>query len=177
MEVEVKYMKPIVLIGMMGSGKTTVGKQLATQLKSSWVDTDQYIENLEKQTISKVFQLKGEAYFRECETKALQQVLQQYDVISTGGGMILKTKNRELLKNSAIVIYLETQLSTLVSRLDTSNRPLLQQDDLTTKLSALINQRKDLYQECADVTIQTDRLSVDDIVKQIISYIKQNKKA
>lgn len=170
-------MKPIVLIGMMGSGKTTVGKQLATQLQSSWVDTDQYIENLENQSISKLFQLKGESYFRECETKALQQTLKKYEIISTGGGMILKSENRELLKKDAFVIYLETQLSTLVSRLDTSNRPLLQQDDLTTKLSSLIKQRQALYQECADVIIQTDQLSVDDIVKQIISYIKQNKKA
>ncbi|MEE0879992.1 MAG: shikimate kinase [Turicibacter sp.] len=170
-------MKPIILIGMMGSGKTTVGKQLATQLNSSWIDTDQYIENLENQSISQLFQLKGESYFRECETKALQQTLKQYDIISTGGGMIIKAQNRELLKKNAVVIYLKTQLSTLVSRIDTSNRPLLQQDDLTTKLCSLINQRKDLYQECADVTIQTDELSVNDIVKQIISYIKQNKKA
>lgn len=170
-------MKPIILIGMMGSGKTTVGKQLATQLKLSWVDTDQYIENLENQSISKLFQLKGESYFRECETKALQQTLKKYEIISTGGGMILKSENQELLKKDAFVIYLETQLSTLVSRLDTSNRPLLQHEDLTTKLSSLIKQRQALYQECADVIIQTDQLSVDDIVKQIISYIKQNKKA
>lgn len=170
-------MKPIVLIGMMGSGKTTVGKQLANELNQSWIDTDQYIEDLEHQAISQLFHLKGESYFRHLETKALQQTLRKYKIISTGGGMILKSENRDLLKKDAFVIYLETQLPTLVSRLDTKNRPLLQDEDLTTKLSSLINQRQPLYVECADIIIQTDQLSVDDIVKQIISSIEQNEKA
>ena len=130
-------MRPIVLIGMMGSGKTTIGKKLAMDLNLSWVDTDLYIENTKHQSISSIFETQGESYFRDCETNALQQLINHPGVISTGGGIIVRQENRQLLTEHTLVIFLETEITTLIKRLDINNRPLLQNEMIETKLTSL----------------------------------------
>ena len=153
-------MKPIVLIGMMGSGKTTVGKTLATELKLPWVDTDIYIEETNNQTISSIFKKYGEAYFRDCETKALQKLMNLSGVISTGGGIIVRQENRKLLQKETFVIYLKTEIPTLIQRLDPTNRPLLKNENIEQKLISLFEARANFYEQCAHLTIQTDQLTI-----------------
>lgn len=165
-------MKPIVLIGMMGSGKTTVGKTLATELNLPWVDTDIYIEGINNQTISSIFEEQGESYFRDCETKALQKLIHQHGVISTGGGIIVRQENRKLLQKETFVIYLKTKIPTLIQRLDTTNRPLLKNENIKQKLTSLFEARAAFYEECAHLTIQTDQLTIHEVVNQIKQKIK-----
>ncbi len=164
-------MKPILLIGMMGSGKTTIGKALSRDLSLSWADTDQYIEQQTKASISHLFQQQGESYFRQWETTALQLLIPHVAVISTGGGIIITPANRKILKEEATVIYLKTRIPTLVSRIDPSDRPLLQNEDLKQKLSTLYHQRYQWYEECADYTIETDLLTVSEVVAEIKSLL------
>ena len=165
-------MKPIVLIGMMGSGKTTVGKTLATELNLPWVDTDIYIEEKTHQTISSIFEQQGEAYFRECETKALKQLIDQSGVISNGGGIIISEDNRKLLHEQTLVIYLKTTIPTLIQRLETTNRPLLKGGNVEQKLTDLFEARATFYENCAHLTVQTDDLTVHEVVHQIKQMIK-----
>lgn len=160
-------MKPIVLIGMMGSGKTTIGKKLAMDLNLSWVDTDLYIEKTKQQSISSIFETQGEDYFRVCETNALQQLINYPGVISTGGGIIVRQGNRQLLTEHALVIFLETEIPTLIKRLDSTNRPLLKNGTIETKLTSLYEVRESFYRECAHITMKTDHLTVAQVVEQI----------
>lgn len=166
-------LKPIVLIGMMGSGKTTVGQKLATDLHLPWSDTDFYIEKSEQKSISSIFEQHGETYFRECETKALQQLIQDRGVISTGGGIIINALNRDILQQQAHVIYLETEIPTLIKRLDVSNRPLLKNENIELKLNSLFKARAKFYKDTSHVTVKTDKLTIKEVVEAIKSQLNQ----
>ncbi len=166
-------MKPIVLIGMMGSGKTTVGQKLATDLHLSWADTDFYIEESEQKSISSIFEQHGETYFRECETKALQQLIQNQGVISTGGGIIINELNRDILQQQAHVIYLETETPTLIKRLDINNRPLLKNENIESKLTSLFKARSKFYKDTSHITVKTDKLTIEEVVEEIKRKINQ----
>ena len=124
-------MSSIVLIGFMGAGKTTVGKELVKK-GFELIDTDAYIEACEKMSISDIIAQKGEYYFRQAETTALKTLLVQDKqfVISCGGGMPLREENRKLLKNLALVVYLRILPETVLARLKGhTTRPLLKGDD------------------------------------------------
>ncbi|MDE5977188.1 MAG: shikimate kinase [Turicibacter sp.] len=165
-------MKPIVLIGMMGSGKTTIGKRLAKELNLPWIDTDSYIEEKEQQRISTLFETKGESYFRSCERDALFQLIHHPGILSTGGGIIIQEKNRECLKQNAYVIFLKTEILTLVERLThAKDRPLLQDGAIEDKLKTLYQARQSLYESCAHLIIQTDHLTESDIIQQIKQHL------
>ena len=166
-------MRPIVFFGMMGSGKTTIGKKLAMDLNLSWVDTDLYIENTKHQSISSIFETQGESYFRDCETNALQQLINHPGVISTGGGIIVRQENRQLLTEHTLVIFLETEITTLIKRLDINNRPLLQNEMIETKLTSLYKARENFYRDCAHITVKTDHLTVAEVVEQIKNQMNQ----
>ncbi|MGL4337610.1 MAG: shikimate kinase [Turicibacter sp.] len=161
-------MKPIVLIGMMASGKTTIGKKLAKDLHVTWTDVDRAIEKQENMRISQLFNTKGERYFRQREHAMLSQCLQTHQVISGGGGIIVSESNRHLLAQHATVIYLKASIPTLLRRVDITNRPLLQNEDIEVKLTQLLKQRQDYYLNTADIIIETDKKSV----KQIVELIK-----
>lgn len=160
-------MKPILLIGMMGSGKTTIGKGLSEELSLSWADTDQYIEQQTQNSISHLFQQHGENYFRQLETQALQSLITRAEIISTGGGIIITPANRKILKNQATVIYLKANINTLATRIDPSDRPLLQNEDLKDKFATLYHQRSKWYEECAHYMIETDLLTIGDVIATI----------
>ena len=160
-------MRPICLIGMMGSGKTTIGKALAIDLNLTWIDTDDYIEAQTQKQIATIFEKSGEQYFRELEKKALMKALPYFECISTGGGSIIAPENRDLLKKNAYVIYLTAEIKTLANRLTRANRPLLKNEPLEEKLAALFEVRADLYQTCADLTIVTDDLTIAEVIAQI----------
>ena len=165
-------MKSIILIGMMGSGKTTIGQALAADLSKSWVDTDQYIEEKEQQSISYIFEHHGESYFRDCETHALSELLSHVDIISTGGGIIVTEANRHLIQNEATVIYLKAEIKTLIHRINQTNRPLLQDEDIQTKLETLYKKRHQWYESCAHLTIEIDELGILETVDYIKSALK-----
>ena len=158
----------ICLIGMPGSGKSTIGKLLSEKLKYSFFDTDQEIEKREKNKIKNIFSIKGEDYFRSVETQVFNELVEKKKVvISTGGGIILN--NLEKLKLS-FNIYLYCNIDVLIQRASRNNlRPLLSQNT-PLQMTNLFNERKDIYIKIADVTINaTDNqnFTITEIIKKI----------
>ena len=163
------------LIGMMGSGKSSVGKLLANKLQFSNIDIDKEIEKDEKLSIKEIFEKKGENYFREIESKYLLRK-RKLAVVSCGGGIILNKKNREFLKTSGYTIYLKSSIPTLEKRLLNENgRPLLSNDNLKETLINIYSQRKTLYTSAANTIIITDRRSVKEVCELIIKKLKIEK--
>ena len=163
------------LIGMMGSGKSSVGKLLANKLQFSNIDIDKEIEKDEKLSIKEIFEKKGENYFREIESKYLLRK-RKLAVVSCGGGIILNKKNREFLKTSGYTIYLKSSIPTLEKRLLNENgRPLLSNDNLKETLINIYSKRKTLYTATANTTIITDRRSVKEVCELIIKKLKIEK--
>ena len=164
-------MKNIILIGFMGSGKTTIGKALEEKTNMTFVDTDELIEAYEGCKISEIFADKGETYFRRLENKTLKNLLTSADdkIISTGGGIITNQDNIPLLKQLGKVYYLKIKPETVVERLEgDKTRPLLMGEDKLVKVEQLMADRKELYEMAADKTIDTDYLSVNEIVDLIL---------
>ena len=163
------------LIGMMGSGKSSVGKLLANKLQFSIIDIDKEIEKNEKLSIKKIFEKKGENHFREIESKYLLRK-RNSAVVSCGGGIILNKKNREFLRTNGYTIYLKSSIPTLEKRLLNENgRPLLSNDNLKETLINIYSKRKTLYTSSANTTIITDRRSVKEVCELIIKKLKIEK--
>lgn len=163
------------LIGMMGSGKSSVGKLLADKLQFLNIDIDKEIEKDEKLSIKEIFEKKGESYFREIESKYLLRK-RKLAVVSCGGGIILNKKNREFLKTSGYTIYLKSSIPNLEKRLLNENsRPLLSNDNLKETLINIYSNRKTLYTSTANTTIITDRRSVKEVCELIIKKLKIEK--
>ncbi len=160
-------MNNIVLIGLMGAGKSTVGKALAKDLEYDFIDIDEEIVKSEKMSINDIFKLKSETYFRELETKTIEKFIQSDNtVISLGGGAFEKEVNRELLLNNSKVIYLYADADTLYKRIKSDNtRPLLKCDDPKEKLKELLNKREPNYKK-AHYTIDANN-SLEQIIKDI----------
>lgn len=165
----------IILIGFMGSGKTSVGKALAEKLAFSFLDTDLYIEQKEKMSISHIFDEKGEQYFRDLETSVLKELLEgtRDTVLAVGGGTPLRKENQELLQQLGCVIYLQITPQTVMEHLagDTT-RPLLQCEDPAKKIEELLTARQPLYQEAANRSVSVDGRAVEQIVEDICEKIQ-----
>ena len=165
----------VILLGFMGSGKTTVGLKLSYRLRRPVIDTDKEIEREEKRSISDIFATDGEQYFRDKETALLRKMLKSVNnqIISVGGGLPLRNENRELLHELGQVFYLKASAETIYGRVknDTS-RPLLQGPDPQTKIERLLNERNAHYTDAADVVINVDGKDFD----QILCEIEQNVK-
>jgi len=159
----------IFLVGMMGAGKTTVGKLLARRLSRRFVDTDQEVQNRTGVNITTIFEIEGESGFRRRESAILQELAAQVDlVVATGGGIVLAAENRELLKTSGTVVYLRASADDLFGRTRRDrSRPLLQTDDPRAKLSELLAVRDPLYREVADIIMDTSTQSVHALVRQL----------
>lgn len=146
----------IVLIGMPGSGKSSVGKALAKSLSMEFFDTDEYIERFFGD-ISEFFDI-GEDYFREVETKVLKRIVGSNGlVISTGGGVVTKKENIDLLKKTGKVFFLDRSPELLIQNSDLKNRPLLSGSNIINKVMNLYNQRIELYKKAADVRIDNNQ--------------------
>jgi shikimate dehydrogenase len=160
----------IVLIGFMGSGKTTVGKELAQRLQMDFLDTDSYIEEKAGKTITEIFHDEGEEAFRKLETEALEHLRDtvSHTVFSTGGGMPLRVENARLLKEIGKVYYLMADSYTIYDRVkDNTDRPLLQGENPYEKICSLMNERKLLYEKAADVVVDTNSNDLDEVCLHI----------
>lgn len=162
----------VYLIGMMGSGKSTVGELLAEKLHYRFLDTDEMIEKISHKTINQIFAQEGEASFRKLESNILQEISAYIrTVIATGGGIILCQDNWSHLRDG-MVIWLDVPINLLVKRLaDDHTRPLLHQEDLTTKLTKLRQQRESLYQQADIILSITDNDTPEDIVEKLLREI------
>jgi shikimate kinase len=166
----------IILVGPMGAGKTTIGKQLAQQLGRDFYDSDREIEKLTGVNIPLIFELEGEDGFRKREKNVLMELTQQQNtVLATGGGAVLDPENRNILSKNGFVIYLSAPLSQLFKRTAKDrNRPLLHTQNPRKKLEEIITSRDPLYREVADIVIETDDKPVRYVVKNLLMTLKEH---
>lgn len=169
--------KHIILVGLMGSGKSTVGKLLARQMHLPFHDSDQEIVRRTGVTIPMIFEVEGEAGFRRREEQVLAELLQrERQVLATGGGIVLSEVNRALIREHGTVLYLRATVEELWQRTrHDKNRPLLQVDDPRQRLQQLFTDRDPLYREVADITVDTGRQSVQTLVHQLVRQLGRQK--
>ncbi|WII39391.1 shikimate kinase [Paenibacillus thiaminolyticus] len=167
--------RSIVLIGFMGTGKSTVGARLAEQLKLRFCDLDEEIVRRTGQSIPDIFAERGEAYFREQEGRILSLLLEEEapKIIATGGGAVLKEENRKRMKEQATVIHLTAEEATIVERVrQDRNRPLLQ-GDVEERVRRLMAERRGLY-DFAHLCVPTDSESVEQLCARILALMERN---
>ena len=162
----------IVLCGMMGCGKSTVGGALAKALGWKAVDTDQIIQE-HYGKISDIFATKGEEYFRGLETETVRALTgQDAVVVSVGGGLVLRKENVDLLKNGGVLVYLRAEKGTLLARLQGDNsRPLLVGKDLSARLDRLLAARAATYESVCDFAVSVDGKTPDEIADEIVKKL------
>lgn len=166
----------IILVGMMGSGKTTIGRALSKFLDLEFIDLDHAVESHTGVKVSTIFEIEGEAGFRDRESMALSEILQNDNfVLATGGGAILSDDNRNLiLKSEAHVVYLKADTETILHRLkNDQSRPLLNNPNKKEALEKLMTSRAELYESVSNISIDTRNAKSNIIVKKIIEMIKQ----
>ncbi len=172
----VKVNKTIVLIGLMGAGKSSVGLRLARDLDLEFFDLDKVIEDHEKCSVSEIFEKKGEPYFRKREKEVVAELLARPPhVMATGGGAYMNKEIQEMLKKYAITVWLRADIDILVERVSRkSTRPLLEKGDKREILASLIDERYPVYKQ-ADIIIDSDDKPHDNVVKKIISSLNDKK--
>lgn len=171
------HKESIFLVGPMGAGKSTVGRFLAEKLHYRFVDSDHEIEAKTGATIPMIFDIEGEEGFRHREMQALDELTQTPQVVlATGGGAVIHPENRKHLRSRGFVVYLKSSVEALIQRTrHDRNRPLLQTQNPEQVLRKLMAERDPLYQEVADLVIQTEQVSVHRVVKQILDKLEQQK--
>lgn len=167
--------KPIFLVGMMGAGKTTLGRQLARYLKRDFFDLDHELEARCGVPVATIFDIEGEAGFRRRETTELDICSRQAGIVlATGGGAILAEENREMLKQRGTVVYLRASAAELFRRLERDKtRPLLQTADPQQRIFELVAQREPLYEQVADIIFESGSAPVHVTVKQMLMVLKE----
>ncbi len=167
----------IVLVGLMGSGKTAVGRLLAERLGRPLVDTDALVEEAAGCTIAEIFAAEGEEGFRRREAEAVARAAAgDNQVIATGGGAVLRPGNREALRSSGLVIWLDAEPESLYQRARAqglAHRPLLSGADPLGRLRALADARRPAYEAAAHVRIRTDRRTLHDVVEEIMEKLEE----
>ena len=160
----------IYLIGLMGAGKTTIGRQLARSLKLPFYDSDKAIEDHTGVDIPTIFEFEGEEGFRLRERKMIQQLTDLKGVVlATGGGAILNEENRNLLMTNGFVVYLQCSIDRIMERTrKDTQRPLLRTENPRESIERLLEQREQIYISCADFQIDTGRQQSKEVVKSII---------
>ena len=167
--------KNLVLTGMMGVGKSTIGRKLSEKLKLKFIDIDQFIEKREKSKISEIFKVKGEIYFRKIEKKITLEILkEQQIVIALGGGSFLNNLIRQKIKNSSLSFWLDSNIKIILPRLQNiKKRPLLNKDNFEENINKIYLERKKIYNK-ADFKIKCDSLEIDEIVNKIIKLYENS---
>jgi shikimate kinase len=168
----------LILVGMMGSGKTTMGRVLARQLGKEFVDSDEEIIKRTGVTVPHIFDVEGEAGFRQREAAAIRELAGRDNmVLATGGGAVLDGDNRAILKKSGIVIYLKASAHDLWQRTrHDRNRPLLQTDNPYARLVELFQQRDPLYRVVSDIVVQSGKQSAHTLMLRLVGEIEAFKR-
>lgn len=163
----------IFLIGPMGAGKSTIGRALAKQLKRQFYDSDEVIEERTGADVAWIFDVEGAEGFRRRELKVIDELTQKTGIVlATGGGVVMSPENRNALAARGTVIYLKTSLQQQFERTKRdTKRPLLQTDDLGARLESLRDEREPFYESLADVSFETDKLTVKAVANNIVKYI------
>lgn len=168
----------VILIGFMGSGKTTIGLKLSYKLQMTVEDTDKIIESREGCSISDIFAQKGESYFRKLETDLLYEISNDSytKIYSLGGGTPVQLQNQSIICKCGNVIYLRAKPETIYERLkgDTT-RPLLACEDPLDRIKTLMGTRSTAYERCADLIIDVDDIPQSDIVDKIVEFLESVK--
>ncbi|MGV3576958.1 MAG: shikimate kinase [Devosia sp.] len=164
--------RPLILVGMMGAGKTTVGRRLATRLGRRFLDSDEEIEKAAQMTIPEIFAQRGEPEFRAGETRVISRLLKENDIVlATGGGAFVNPETRALVKAGAVSVWLKADLDVLFERVSRrSNRPLLKTADPKGTLEKLIEERYPIYAE-ADLTVLSRDVPQDSVAADVISAL------
>ena len=160
----------LILIGFMGSGKTSVGIRLSYRLKMTFQDTDKLIEKKQNASVSDIFAQSGEVFFRNLETECLMELLEESEsqILSVGGGLPIRDENRLLLKKLGKIIFLRVTPATVCERLaEDTTRPLLQGEDRQTKVAELMKIRNQIYEQTADFVIDCDGKEFAEIMDEI----------
>jgi shikimate kinase len=164
--------KPLVLVGMMGAGKTTVGRRVANRLGRHFFDSDEEIEKAAQMTIPDIFEQRGEDEFRAGETRVIARVLREPGIVlATGGGAFVNSTTRTLVKQEAVSVWLKADLDVLFERVSRrSNRPLLKTENPRATLEKLIADRYPIYAE-ADVTVASRDVPQDVVANSVIDAV------
>ena len=166
--------RSIVLVGMMGAGKSSIGRRLASELGITFVDADTEIEKAAGMSIPEMFEFKGEEYFRSGEARVIARLLDcGPQVLATGGGAFMNAQTRALVRDRGVSIWLKADLEVLLRRVKRrTDRPLLKDSDPAVTLTRLLEQRDPVYAE-ADVTIQSRDVPHETIMSEIIAALAQ----
>jgi shikimate kinase len=170
--------RPLVLVGMMGAGKTTVGRRLAARLNRQFLDSDEEIEKAAQMSVPEIFEQRGEPEFRAGETRVIARVLKTRGVVlATGGGAFVNEETRQLVKAESVSVWIKAELGILFDRVSRrSNRPLLRTANPRATLEKLIEDRYPIYAE-ADVTVVSrdvpQEAVASDVVEAVLAYLKQ----
>jgi 3-dehydroquinate synthase len=165
----------IFLVGLMGSGKTTIGRALAKKLQKRFIDADHEIESRTGASIPLIFEIEGEDSFRQREADVIADLTTQEGIVlATGGGAILNAESRAFLRERGVVVYLRASVSSIIQRTShDKNRPLLQTADPKARIEELARQRGPFYEEVAHITIETGRPNVQSVVQNILTQLAQ----
>jgi shikimate kinase len=168
----------LILVGMMGSGKTTIGRALSKHFGKTFVDSDEEVQKRTGVTVSHIFDIEGETGFRQREIAVIHDLMVRDNlVLATGGGAVLAEQNREMLQQNGIVIYLKASVHDLWQRTrHDRNRPLLQTADPHAKLTELFQQRDPLYRQAADIVIQSGKQSAHALMLHLANEIEAFRK-
>jgi shikimate kinase len=163
----------IALIGFMAVGKSAVGRNLAKRLRRRFVDLDRQIEKAAGMKVRDIFEQKGEDYFRQCEKQTLAQLLtEEGQVIATGGGVVLDDDNLALLREKTLLVCLSASTDAILRRVGNgASRPLLKGPNRRERIEELVQARQARYAQ-ADVTIDTDQLTLSEVVDKIIAIVQ-----
>jgi shikimate kinase len=164
----------IILTGFMGTGKSSVGRVLASQLGFTFRDLDSLIVEKEGQSINSIFAGQGERYFREIEASVLRAVLlESSQVVSTGGGAVILSENRDMMRKSGVVVNLVASPEMILQRLHADDeRPLLRDSKNLPNLQKMLLEREPFYAE-ADIRIDTDEKNVEDVARDILNFLER----
>jgi shikimate kinase len=162
-----------VLVGLMGSGKSSIGRRLARHLDLPLIDLDEMIVERAGCAIPEIFANQGEDAFRDMETDALREALGRHAVIATGGGIVMRAENMALLRQHPPVIWLKASPEFLARRIDGDlNRPLIAAGDTLNKLKELARVRYPLYEECADFILPRGDMEKSEALAEIVAFLK-----
>ncbi len=164
----------IYIIGLMGSGKTSVGRMLAKKTNKKFFDIDQIIIEKEQMSISEIFSQKNEKYFRDLEFSILEEMQHNKNcVISTGGGIILREENIKIMKQTGYIVFLDITINTQLQRVrNKENRPLLKNANIKESLKKLRDQRIKIYENISDIIIDTSKNNQKIIADKIIKKLQ-----